>query len=37
MLMSPSDSLIIYTEKELDGVAGGWYWSSSINLIWVHS
>lgn len=35
--MSPSDSLIIYTEKELDGGAGGWYWSSSINLIWVHS
>lgn len=36
-LMISGDSLIIYMEKELEGGAGGWDWSSRMNLIWVYS
>lgn len=37
MWMISSDSLIICIDKELEGGAGSWYWSSRINLISVHN
>ena len=37
MLMISNDSLIIYIEKGSEGASGSLYWSSRINLIWVHN